>query len=234
MNSSTLRLKHEKGWFAAGAEVENALMTLSDGAFKLFVHLCLLAPRETGLIQASQSELALNLKKGNYTIRKYLREMEQAGVCRLSGFAPLPYSRGRIEITDEYWPYHRRETPPTSHAVQESVDQVRRLLQDRPCVRASFSTADEILARQWLDAGISLQRIEQAILLGCTRKYVAWRNHRDSTPIASLRYFESLLEEIDRLKISPDYWSYVRSRMLRLEKLWVNTHPQTVEGEAET
>ena len=141
MKSSTLRLKHEKGWFAAGAEVENALMTLSDGAFKLFVHLCLLAPRATGLIQASQSELALNLKKGNYTIRKYLREMEQAGVCRLSGFAPLPYSRGPIEITDEYWPYHRRETPPTSPAVQESVDQVRRLLQDRPCVRASFSSA---------------------------------------------------------------------------------------------
>ena len=37
----TLTLKHDKGWFAAGAEVENALKVLTDGAFKLFIHLCL-------------------------------------------------------------------------------------------------------------------------------------------------------------------------------------------------
>jgi hypothetical protein len=234
MSSSRLRLKHEKGWFAAGAEVENALMTLSDGAFKLFVHLCLLAPRETGIIETSQTELARNLKKGNYTIRKYLQEMQQAGVCRLSGFAPVPYSRGRIEIADEYWPYYGQQTPSKNTTVNESVDQVRQLLQERSCVRTSFSTADEILARQWLDAGTSLERIEQVILLGCTRKYVAWRNHHDSTPIASLRYFEPLLEEINRLQISPDYWSYVRSRMLRLEKLWVKSRRQKVQGEAET
>jgi hypothetical protein len=132
----SLRLKHEKGWFAAGAEVENALMTLSDGAFKLFVHLCLLAPRETGIIETSQTELARTLKKGNYTIRKYLQEMERSRVCRLSGFAPVPYSRGRIEITDEYWPYHRQKTPPKSTMAEGSVDQVRQLLQERSCVRA--------------------------------------------------------------------------------------------------
>ena len=233
MSASRLRLKHEKGWFAAGVEVESALMTLSDGAFKLFVHLCLLAPRETGIIETSQTELARNLKKGNFTVRKYLQEMHQAGICRLSGFARVPYSRGRIEITDEYWPYHRQETPSQTTTGNESVDQVRQLLQDRSCVRASFSTADEILARQWLDDGTSLERIEQVILLGCTRKYVAWRNHHDSTPIASLRYFDPLLDEIDRLEISSDYWSYVRSRLLRLEKLWAKSHRQTVEGDAD-
>jgi len=233
MSSSRLRLKHEKGWFAAGVEVESALMTLSDGAFKLFVHLCLLAPRETGIIETSQTELARNLKKGNCTVRKYLQEMQQAGICRLSGFVRVPYSRGRIEITDEYWPYHRQETPSKTTTGNESVDQVRQLLQGRSCVRASFSTADEILARQWLDDGTSLERIEQAVLLGCTRKYVAWRNHHDSTPIASLRYFEPLLDEIDRLNISSDYWPYVQSRMLRLEKLWAKSHRPTVEGEAD-
>jgi hypothetical protein len=230
MSPSPLRLKYEKGWFAAGAEVEKALTTLSDGAFKLFVYLCLVAPREQGVIETSQTELARNLKKGNSTIRHYLREMERAGVCRLSGFAPVPYRRGRIEITDEYWPYHRREAPPSNSAADPFVDQVRQLLDDRSCVRAAFSTADEILARQWFDAGISLERVEQAILLGCTRKYVAWRNHHDSTPIASLRYFESLLEEIGRLQIAPDYWSYVRSRMQRLEQLWMQNQRPPAEA----
>lgn len=218
----SVRLKHEKGWFAAGVEVEKALMKLTDGAFKLFLHLCLMAPRETGIIITSQTELAQRLQKGQSTIRKYLQEMQQQGICRLSGFEPIPFSRGRIEITDPYWPYDRQENPSEDTTADETVDQIRRLLQDRGCVRDSFSTADEILARKWLDQGTSLESIEQAILLGCTRKYVAWRNQHDSTPISSLHYFEPLLEEIDQLKISPDYWAYLRTRMKRLEQLWNN------------
>ena len=158
----SLSLKHEKGWFAAGVEVENALKTLSDGAFKLFIHLCLVTPRQTGLLETSQTELARTLNKGNATIRKYLQEMEKNGICRLSGFAPVPYCRGHIQITESYWPYHRRQTPPQGDGVDESVDQVRLLLQDRRCVRVSFSTADEILARKWLEEGNSLERISDA------------------------------------------------------------------------
>jgi hypothetical protein len=216
----TLRLKHEQGWFAAGEEVDRALQALSDGAFKLFVHLCLEAPRPSGVLQTSQSELARALGKTNGTIRRHLQEMQQLGICRLSGFAPVPYCRGRIEITDEYWPYHRREAPTPDPFTDEQLSQIRRLLEERSCVRISFSTADEILARQWLEAPIPLERIEQAILLGCARKYAAWRNHHDSTPIRSLHYFEPVLEEVARLEISPDYWAYVRSRMRRMEQLW--------------
>jgi hypothetical protein len=224
------RLKHEKGWFAAGVEVENAMMKLTDGAFKLFLHLCLMAPRETGLVITSQTELAQRLKKGPSTIRKYLQEMQQKGLCRLSGFEPIPFSRGRIEITAPYWPYDRQEHPAEKRTPDKKIDQVRRLLQQRGCVRATFSTEDEILARKWLDEGTSLERIEQAILLGCTRKYVAWRNHHDSNRISSLRYFEPLLEEIDQLNISSDYWAYVRSRMKRLEQLWLKSQKKTLDA----
>lgn len=216
----SLELKHQTGWFAAGIEVQQALMKLSDGAFKLFIHLCLTAPRHSGLIQTTQSELARTLHKTNHTIRKYLLEMQHQGICHLSDFAPLPYSRGRIQISEAYWPYHRGQTPIQDSSLQQGVDQVRQLLEQRPCIQLSFSTADEILARQWLQQGITLERIEQAILLGCTRKYVAWRNHHDPTPIASLRYFEPVLQEIDQMQVSPDYWSYVRSRMKRMEDLW--------------
>lgn len=104
MSTQPLTLKNNKGWFAAGAEVEKALRILSDGAFKLFVYLCLVARRDRGVVEVSQLELAKNLKKGNQTVRNYLREMEKAGVCRLNGFAPIPYCRGTIEITEEYWP----------------------------------------------------------------------------------------------------------------------------------
>jgi len=229
----SLRLKHEKGWFAAGVEVDNAMVRLTDGAFKLFIHLCLSAPRETGVILTSQTELANRLRKSKSTIRKYLQEMQQQEICRLSGFEAVPFSRGRIEIADSYWPYSRQGRSPETTTTDERIDQIRRFLRDRGCVRIAFSTADEILARKWLDEGIDLERIEQAILLGCTRKYVAWRNHSDSNPIVSLRYFEPLLEEINRLKISPGYWEYVRSRMKRLENLWLECHPKSELLEAE-
>jgi hypothetical protein len=43
MSKEPLVLKNPRGWFAAGAEVQKAMTLLSDGAFKLFVYLCLKA-----------------------------------------------------------------------------------------------------------------------------------------------------------------------------------------------
>lgn len=231
MSAPSLTLKSEKGWFAAGAEVEKAMRILSDGAFKLFMYLCLQARRDQGVVQRSQLELAGSLHKGNHTIGNYLREMEQAGVCRLRGFAPVPYCRGLIEISDEYWPYHRSAPEAEPEETSDFLANIRRLLEERACIRASFSTADEIVARQWLARNVPLERIEQAILLGCTRKYVAWRNHHGQVPIASLSYFEPILEELEGTQITPAYWQYVRSRMERMEKLWMESHRNHVSDE---
>ena len=41
MSPPRLQLKQPTGWFAAGREFAQALTLLSDGAFKLYVHLCL-------------------------------------------------------------------------------------------------------------------------------------------------------------------------------------------------
>ncbi len=82
------------------------------------------------------------------------------------------------------------------------------------------SAADEILARQWFDTGISLERIEQAILMGCIRKYVSWRNNQTRTMIGSLQYFVPVLEEVLNTKVDPEYWGYLRYRLLRMENQW--------------
>ena len=41
MSKDPLILKNPRGWFAAGAEVQKAMELLSDGAFRLFIYLCL-------------------------------------------------------------------------------------------------------------------------------------------------------------------------------------------------
>lgn len=224
MISSPLRLKNAKGWFAAGVEVQQALEVLSDPGFKLFIYICLNARRDTGVLHTTQTELAQNLKKSHGTIRKCLREMETAGICQ-NRFGHSPARQGTVQITHSYWPYETGEAlSPSDDAAGNFVSEVRKMLAERACVRRSFCTGDEVLARQWFDRGVPLERIGQAILLGCGRKYVAWRNNQAHGPISSLRYFEPILDEIEQQKIDPDYWGFLRFRIQRHEKLWIESH----------
>ena len=41
---------------------------------------------------------------------------------------------------------------------------------------------------------------------------------RHSSP--SLHYFTTLLREVEELKVSPDYWSYLSHKVDRLEQRW--------------
>ena len=75
MSKEPLILKSPRGWFAAGAEVQKARDLLSDGAFRLFIYLCLNARRDTGVLEGSLTQLAKSVKRGQHTVRLYLREM---------------------------------------------------------------------------------------------------------------------------------------------------------------
>jgi hypothetical protein len=225
MTPTPLVLKNPQGWFAAGAEVEKALLTLSDGAFKLFIYLCLNARRDNATLETTQTELARSLKKGTAALRTYLREMEASGVCR-THFSRSPACRGRVEVTEAYWPYKKGEPERSDDAAEAFVAAIQKLLQARACVQTVFSTADDILARSWFQQGFAIQRVDQAILLGSARKYAAWRNNPRQGPIRSLRYFQSVLEELNRQDFAADYWDYLRSRLERMEKLWNQGHRQ--------
>jgi len=52
------------------------------------------------------------------------------------------------------------------------------------------------------------------------RKYLTLLNHNGGTPITTLHYFTGLLDEVERLEISPAYWQYVAFQVNRLEQRW--------------
>ena len=218
-----LTLKNPRGWFAAGAEVQKAMTLLSDGAFRLFVYLCMNARRDTGVFESSLTQLAKNIERAPHTVRLYLREMQAADIGRFH-FSHNPLGRGRVEITESFWPYRKAQEETAADESAEFMTAIRKMLQSRACVRPIQSAADEIQAREWFDRGISLERIEQAIILGCIRKYVSWRNNQTRTLIGSLRYFEPILQELETLKSDPDYWNYLRYRLGRMENQW-KEHP---------
>ena len=232
MSKEPLILKNPRGWFAAGVEVQKAMDLLSDGPFRLFIYLCLNARRDTGALEGSLTQLAKNAKRAQHTVRLYLREMEAAGICR-SRFGHSPLGNGVVEVNEDFWPYQRSVQEPVSSDSTEFVAAIRKMLQARACINTSVSAADEILAREWFDRGISLELIEQVILIGCIRKYVSWRNNQTRTMIGSLKYFAPVLEEVQNMKADPEYWAYLRYRLTRMENEWKHNRNESASQNAE-
>lgn len=212
MTSAALRLKQPTGWFAAGKEVAQALTLLPDGAFKLFMWICLNADRGLGAIRVEPGEMARNMGKTETEIRANLRDLFQAEIGR-------PTADGAIQIADRYWPYERESDGQKPENLATYTNQLKRAFLERRCVRSTFSAADEKIAAGLFHSGLPIADAEHAILLGSLRKYMALINNGRGTPITSLRYFTALFDEVKQ-DISPGYWEYVARRVREAERQW--------------
>ncbi len=197
-------------------------LVLPDGPFKLYAWLRVNVHIDTGTLETSQSDLSLALDRTRATIRRHLKTLEEAGVCRMK-FSRDPQGRGWIQITDDYWPYERQENrKPDDPELSSYLDQIRNILAERACIRTLFSTTDELLAREWYARGVTIECVGQAVLTGCARKYVSWRNGAPRTPIGSLAYFEPILAEVREQNAPAEYWEFTRHRIERMERLWIS------------
>jgi len=212
MTESRFGLKRASGWFAAGEQVLQAAMLLSDGAFKLFVWICLNAERTSGRLHYVCADLARVLHKTERDIRAGLNDLQQGGFCR--------FTTDQIEIADRFWPYQRSASSPVFDDAAIYIDSVRRLFLSHVCVRSAFSPADERLASEWRRRGIPLECVERAIHLGVARKYAALINNGVGAPITTLHYFKHLVEEVEQAHASPDYWRHIAVRCAQFERRW--------------
>ena len=124
------RLKHPTGWFAAGGEVSRALQLLSDGAFKLYMHLCLKADRSTGQYKGDSVDLVKALGKSRRSVVVYLEELRRRGVCKTQS-ARNQHEQGQIEICDAFWPYERPPAQEKPQSLAEYTAHIRRQLAGR-------------------------------------------------------------------------------------------------------
>jgi hypothetical protein len=217
MSAPRLILKQPTGWFAAGREFAQAIPLLSDGAFKLYVHACLMANRHTGRLSATVDELARAMTREPTAVAMNMKELEERAVCcvvRDEG------SMFMLEISDRFWPYQRHQLPSRSGPEAEFVQKMRGLFLAPACVQASFSAADEKLALGMYRRGVSMEQVTRAILLGCARKYVTMLNAGTRTPITSLQYFADIVEEVKESAIPESYWEPLRTKVTRMEQQW--------------
>jgi hypothetical protein len=219
MNETRLILKQPNGWFAAGREMNEALAILSDGAFKLYAYLCLNADRRTAQFRFRAAELAHATGKSVRSITTYLEELREAEVCLIDR-ASNQHEFGRIEVRDRFWPYEKPAVMAQTPEQDTYVAKVRALFLEKACVQSVFSAADHKLAVEWYRNGVSLDLLARAILLGAARKYVALFNHSTALPIVSLQYFAGVLDDVEKLEESLDYWRYLAMRVKKMEAQW--------------
>ena len=122
MSQQRMALKNSTGWFAAGREVTRAMALLSDGAFKVYMHVCLTADRSTGRMKIAHGDLAVALKKSRRSIVTYLEELREhqicsieaarnqhsAGISRCAIPSGLTSSAGSIRKAAAVWPHTRK------------------------------------------------------------------------------------------------------------------------------
>lgn len=77
--------------------------------------------------------------------------------------------------------------------------------------------ADRRLAENWHNRGITLQTVESALLLGQLRRLGRPADYPKLQPIRSLYYFVPLIDEVLASSLEPDYVSYIRMTLKRLE-----------------
>ena len=93
MTGTHPRLKQPCGWCAAGREVAQALGQLSDGAFRLFMWICLNADRGLGAIRIEPQKIAAVLGKTEARLAKRWRA--SSSTKSASQQPPAPF-RSRI------------------------------------------------------------------------------------------------------------------------------------------
>lgn len=206
----------QQGWFAAGPEVRNALLILSDGGFRLYFYLCLNASRATGRSRASYAELARDLARSRRSIASYFDELRDKRVC-VATCARNQHSRTEVEICDEFWPYSKERRVDALSAWHSYRDSIQALLSKRACIKCSFSGADERFAKELFEREVTLREIEQAIALACCRKYVGLLNETDNDMIRRFCYFRDTIEEVRAPDAHPSQPHVLDQRILSVQ-----------------
>ena len=98
---------------------------------------------------------------------------------------------------------------------EEYVRQVLEAYRKTPGTMGTVRRADRVLAAQLYERGLALKVIENALVLAATRRLIRPADRPPLNPIRSLAYFLPVIEEVLELRVSPDYFEYLRYQLAR-------------------
>ena len=99
---------------------------------------------------------------------------------------------------------------------QESyIRQVLEAYRQTPGTMGTVRRADRILAAQLYQRGLSLKVIDNALVLAAARRLIRPADAPPLGTIRSLGYFLPVIEEVLHLRVTPDYFDYLRHKLER-------------------
>ena len=98
---------------------------------------------------------------------------------------------------------------------QEYIRQVLGAYRRTPGTMGTVRRADRMLAVQLYQRGLSVKVIENALVLAATRRMIRPTDAPPLGTIRSLAYFLPVIEEVLALRVSPDYFEYLRHKLER-------------------
>jgi hypothetical protein len=98
---------------------------------------------------------------------------------------------------------------------EQYIRQVLEAYRKTPGTMGTVRRADRLLAAQLYQRGLSLKIVENALVLAATRRLIRPANAPPLGTIRSLAYFLPVIEEVLELRVSPDYFDYLRHKLAR-------------------
>lgn len=145
----------------------------------------------------------------------------------------VPSGKGGVESASNQSQSPRIDQPVDDHWRDSSggadyVASIRECFLDLGCTRGTFSSSDERVAQRLMERAIPLRVVLDAMLLGAYRKYESWLNRRfdpsapppESHPIVSLSYFEQLIEEVSKTRISSQQREALGGKLRFSQRRW--------------
>ena len=99
---------------------------------------------------------------------------------------------------------------------EEYVRQVLEAYRKTPGTMGTVRHPDRVLAAQLYQRGVSVRVIENAFVLAAARRLMRLADAPPMGTIRSLAYFLPVIEEVLALRVSPDYFQYLRHKLERV------------------
>ena len=101
----------------------------------------------------------------------------------------------------------------------DSSEYVRRVLdayRATPGTCGAIRKPDRVFALQLFARGVPLAAVENAMVLACSRRLARPVDAASLGVIRSLAYFSPVIDEVLELRVSQDYFQYLRHRLSRI------------------
>ena len=99
---------------------------------------------------------------------------------------------------------------------EEFVRKVLDAYRQTPGTTGNIRHQDRLLAAALHDLAIPLKTVENALVLAAARRLLRPADAPPLATVRSLAYFQPVIDEVQELKVSDDYFQHLRRRLDRL------------------